>query len=34
MDCVMEDMRVAGGMEKDALDRPNWRLQIHTDDPI
>ena len=24
MDCVREDLRVSGVMEKDALDRPNW----------
>ena len=33
MDCVREDLRVAGMMEKDALDRPNWRWRIHTGDP-
>ena len=33
MDCVREDLRVAGVLEKDALDRPNWRRRIHTSDP-
>ena len=33
MDCVREDLRVAGVMEKETLDRPNWRWQIDTSDP-
>ena len=33
MDCVREDLRVAGVMEKDALERPNWRRRIHIGDP-
>ena len=33
MDCVREDLRVAGVMDKDALGRPNWRRRTHTGDP-